>query len=118
MGLFKKKIDIQAFVNMQPTSKFDLKMQCMAIAKGDVDQAEKMYDFLTKDLQLPDITVPPPTRMEQVKNLAGGFFGWVKENKDDLISAYNFIQNIRHGLPINPSSVGDAVEAASLPTVE
>lgn len=98
-----------------PISRFDLKMQCLAIAKGDVEMAEKMYDFLAKDMQgLPELTPTPPSTMEQVKNIAGNMFGWLKENKDDLISAYNFIQSVRSSAPISMvAASGEVAEAVS-----
>lgn len=45
---------------MIPTSKFDLKMQCLSIARGDVDKAVKLYDFVAGGLDIPDVTAPPP----------------------------------------------------------
>ena len=97
-------------------------MQCLATAKGDVAMAEKMYDFLAKDMQsLPDLTPAQPTTMEQVRNIAGNMFGWIKENKDDIIGAYNFFQSVRSGTPIEtvaqmPQEVSAAISA--VPPVE
>ncbi len=82
---------------MTPTSKFDLKMQCLAIANGNVDEAMKLYAFVADDLNIPDIATPPPTTMQQVKAIAGNVFGWVKENKDDIVGIYDFIKSMRAG---------------------
>lgn len=106
----KPKIDYKAMVNIVPTSKFDLKMQCIAIARGNVDEAEKLYNFLAGDIAIPDVTAPAPTIMQQIKETAGGLFGFVKENQGDFIQAYNYIQAIRNGAPIQ-----DAAQAAMAP---
>ncbi len=82
---------------MTPTSKFDLKMQCLAIANGNVDEAMKLYDFVADGLDIPDITMPPPTTMQQVKTMASNVFGWVKENKDDIAGIYDLVRNFRKG---------------------
>lgn len=96
--------------NLVPTSKFDLKMQCIAIARGNVDEAEKLYNFLAGDIAIPDVTPPAPTIMQQIKETAGGLFGFVKENQGDFIQAYNYIQAIRNGAPIE-----DMAAAAQVP---
>ena len=106
----KPKINYEAMANIVPTSKFDLKMQCIAIARGNVEEAEKLYAFLAGDISIPDVTPPRPTLMQQIKETAGGIFGFVKENQGDFVQAYNFIQAIRNGSPV---SVPDAVPAAT-----
>lgn len=107
----KNKIDIQAMANIVPTSKFDLKMQCIAIARGNVDEAEKLYNFLAGDINIPDITPAKPSVMQQIKDTAGSIFGFVKENQGDFIQAYNYIQAIRSGAPIQ--QVADVAQTAS-----
>lgn len=96
----KPKINYEAMANIVPTSKFDLKMQCIAIARGNVEDAEKLYAFLAGDINIPDVTPPAPTLMQQIKETAGGLFGFVKENQGDFVQAYNFIQAIRSGTPV------------------
>lgn len=100
----KPKINYEAMANIVPTSKFDLKMQCIAIARGNVDEAEKLYNFLAGDIAIPDVTPPAPTIMQQIKDTAGGLFGFVKENQGDFIQAYNYIQAIRNGAPIQDAA--------------
>ena len=52
--------------------------------------------------------------MQQVKNIAGSVFGWVKENKDGLLEAYNVVRSLRNG-----SVVETAAEAVTdLPPLE
>lgn len=96
--------------NIVPTSKFDLKMQCIAIARGNVEEAEKLYSFLAGDINIPDVTPPKPSIMQQVKETAGGFFNFVKENQGDFVQAYNFIQSMRSGTPV---PMPDAAPVAS-----
>lgn len=96
--------------NIVPTSKFDLKMQCIAIARGNVEEAEKLYAFLAGDIKIPDVTPPAPTLMQQIKETAGGLFGFVKENQGDFVQAYNFIQAMRNGAP---APIADAAPVAT-----
>ncbi len=109
----KPKITYEAMANIVPTSKFDLKMQCIAIARGNVDEAEKLYKFLAGDIQIPDVTPPAPSIMQQIKDTAGGLFGFVKENQSDFVQAYNYIQAIRSGAPIQTAQAAQA--ATELP---
>lgn len=99
---------------MTPTSKYDLKLQCMATARGDIDLAERMYEFLAKDINLPDIAVPPPSRFEQARQFAGSAIEWLRTNKGEIANVYNFIQSVRRGEPI----VTMASAAAEVPPVE
>ena len=113
----RNKIDLNLMSQILPTSKYDLKMQCIGIAKGNIDEAEKLYNFLAGDLNIPDVTVPPPTRVQQLKETAGSLFGWLKENQGDLVKAYNFIQAVRHGTPISEAVSGVAQAATDLPPI-
>lgn len=112
--IFKKKpkIDYQAMANILPTSKYDLKMQCIAISRGNIDEAMKLYDFLASDLNIPDVTPPPPSVMQQVKDTAGSIFGFIKENQDDFVKAFSFIQSLRQG---NTASAPAASTGTTLP---
>lgn len=109
----KTKIDYKAMVNIVPTSKYDLKMQCMAIAKGNLEEAGKLYNFLAKDLNIPDVIHPKPTVMQQIKETAGSLFGFVKDNQNDFVQAYNYIQAIRTGSPIQAANIADAAQSAA-----
>lgn len=109
----KTKINYEAMANIVPTSKFDLKMQCITIARGNVDEAEKLYKFLAGDINIPDVTPPTPTLMQQIKDTAGSLFGFVKENQGDLLQAYNFMQSMRSGAPIQFSNISEAASVAT-----
>lgn len=113
----RNKIDFNVMSQILPTSKFDLKMQCIAIAKGNVEEAEKLYNFLAGDIDIPDVTIPPLTKTQQFKEAAGSLFGWLKENQGDLVKAYNFIQSVRHGTPVSEAVSGVAQAATDLPPI-
>lgn len=98
--------------NIIPTSKFDLRMQCIAISKGNMDEAERMYKFLAEGLNIPDVTPPAPTVMQQIKDTAGSLFGFIKENQGDFVQAYNYIQSIRNGAAIQTPGIAEAASAA------
>ena len=94
----RNDIDINGIV---VTSKMSLKARCIKVCGNDIERAEKLYDFFAKDIQnLPDFDVPPPSTFEQIKTMAGDVFGWVEQNQDKLIGAYNLIQGFRSGTPI------------------
>lgn len=78
------------------------------ISKGNVEDAERLYKFLSEGIDtLPDFDVIPPTTMQQVKETAGSIFGWVKENQNDILNGIEFIKGLRgKGGNIPPTSSG------------
>lgn len=105
----KKKMEfIQSYI---PTSKAQLIQVAMWYHKGDVQKAQEMVDFYTKNMSLPDFDPVTPTFMQQVKQNAGDIFGWIKENQGDIVQGYQLIYSIiknKGALPI-------ATEAAAEP---
>lgn len=95
---------------IKPTSKTALKMQALLVSNGDVEKAERLYDFLAKDMDdLPTFDIVPPTTMQNVKETAISIFGWVKENQNDIINGIELIKGLRNGgglppttAPVNP----------------
>lgn len=84
-----------------PTSKMTLKMSCIRACNNDVAKASELYEFLVKDIEsLPDFDIRPPSTFDQIKGVAGEIFGWLDQNQDKIIGAYNFIQSARGGAPI------------------
>lgn len=80
---------------IKPTSKMALKQQCIILAKGDLDESKKLYDFLIQDLQnIPDIDPIPMTWMDNFGNNVNKIFEWGRQNQDVLSQAYEFIQGI------------------------
>lgn len=96
-------------------SKMSLKMSCINACKGDVGKAKELYEFLASDIaDLPDFDIPQPTTMQQVQQTFGNIFGWVKENRDDIVQAVGFIQSLRGGNSTAP--VANAAQIPPLPT--
>ena len=77
-----------------------LKMSCLAACNNNVEEAQKLYDFIASDINLPDTDVMPPSAIERFKSGAEGLMGWIGEHKESLIEGYNMIQMIRGGQPI------------------
>ena len=80
---------------IRPTSKATLKMQCLFACKGDLDEANKLYDYFAKDMpELPDYDTPQPTWMDNTKDTVNGLMNWFKDNQDTLAQGYEFIRNV------------------------
>ena len=88
----KKKMEfIQSYI---PTSKAHLIQVAMWYHKGDVQKAQEMVDFYTKNMKLPDFDPVSPTFMQQLKTNASDVFTWVKENQSDIVQGYQLIYSI------------------------
>ena len=71
---------------INPTSKASLKMQCLLVSNGDIEKAEKLYNFMAKDMpDLPMYDPVPPTTIQQIKDGAVNTMNWLKENKEDIM---------------------------------
>ena len=80
---------------LNPTSKASLKQQCLLLANGDMEKAERLYTFMIKDMEdIPSIDPVPPTTMQQFKDGALNTMAWLKENKNDIIDWVGFIQGM------------------------
>lgn len=98
------------------SSKMTLKMSCLAACDNDVAKAERLYDFIVKDIaDLPDFDQPKPTIMQQIKTGADDLFGWLDAHGNDLAKGWNFIQSIRNGAPIQPTNVAPPTDIPPLP---
>lgn len=104
----KRKERIQQMVNMiKPTSKANLKQTCLFLANLDVDKAEKMYDFLIKDVSdIPDVEPAHKPFMQNVGEQATGVLGWFRENQDVLAQGFDFIRGIvsKKGAPASTAA--------------
>ena len=99
----KEKMDV--LKNFVPTSKAQLIQVAMYMNKGDVAKAQEFFDFYARNLDLPDYEPMPATFMQSLKSNANGLFAWLKENQQDLVQGYQFIQSIiknKGVLPIEP----------------
>jgi hypothetical protein len=98
MFLKRNRVDIKM---INPSSKVSLKLSCLASCKGDVEQATKLYNFLADGIEsIPDFDTPTPSTFEQIKQGASQIFKFVKENRQEIVQGYNFIQSLRSGQSI------------------
>lgn len=80
---------------IKPTSKASLKQQCLMLSNLNVEKAERMYDFLVKDMPgLPDVEPASRSFMQNFGEQANGVVGWLRENKDMLGEGVDFIRGL------------------------
>jgi len=97
---------------MRPTSKATLKMQCLMVCKGDIDEAMKLYDYFAKDMpDLPDYDRPQPTWQQNTAQTVNGIMDWLKANGGTLQQAYQFVQQVIANKGVLPTIAADAEEA-------
>ena len=89
---------------INPTSKASLKMQCLLVSNGDIEKAERLYDFMAKDMpDLPMFDPVQPSTMQQVKQTAADTFGWINENQETIIQKLESLGDmVRRALPPSP----------------
>ena len=103
---------IQTYI---PTSKAQLLHVAMWYHKGDMQKAQEMVDYYNKNLKLPDFDPVPPTLFDQVKKNAGGLFSWIKQNQGDIITTYQFVQQVIANKGVVPAI--ETAEEDSLPLI-
>ena len=96
---------------IKPTSKAALKRECLYLSNLDVDKAERMYDFLVKDMDIPDVEPASRSFVQNFGEQASGVFGWFRENQDMIGQAVDFIKGIVS------SRKGGTPPAAPLPPI-
>lgn len=80
--------------NLVPTSKVSLKMSCLHSCNGDIEKAERLYQYLIEGIEdLPTFDPIRPTTMEQAKSLLSDGFTWVKDNQDTIINWVSFFKD-------------------------
>lgn len=90
----KNKIKKEMIRAINPTSKASLKMQCLLVSNGDIDKAERLYDFMAKDMpDLPMYDPVQPTTLQQVKQTAADTFGWINENQETIMNWAGMIRS-------------------------
>lgn len=88
----------------KPTSKTSLKQFCLVVAKGDVEDASKLYDFMIKDMEeLPVFDPVAPTFMDNAKNAVTGVLDFVRDNKDGIAQVSDVVRSIigKRGAAVN-----------------
>lgn len=84
--------------HINPTSKLALKMSCLTACNNDIDQAERLYNFIAGDMaNLPDFDPVKPSIINQITDGANNLFGWLDANGEKLMKGYQFIQAMRGG---------------------
>lgn len=112
--LFRKKfnLDSKMIQNLRPTSKASLKQICLLAAKGNLEEAQKLYDYMIKDMEdLPLFDAPIPSRMEEIKNGLSDTFRWVNDNQEQIFSWIGIIKDL-----FNKNGGGGIPPAAMPPT--
>jgi hypothetical protein len=106
----EKRKKMEFIQNYVPTSKAQLLQVAMYFNKGDIQKAQEMFDFYSKNLNLPDFDPLTPTFMQHVKQNVGDIFGWIKENQGDIMQGYQLIYSIiknKGALPISPETTAE-----------
>lgn len=118
MSWFKgKRKRLEMISAMRPTSKATLKMQCLMVCKGDIDEAMKLYDYFAKDMpDLPDYDRPAPTWQQSTADTVNGIMGWLKDNGPTLQQAYQTVQQLIQNRGILPA-VTPEVPVEPLPPI-
>lgn len=96
-GIRRKKGQriMDAIGMIKPTSKASLKQTCLFLANLDVERAERMYDFLVKDME--EIPAVDPASKPFLANLgeqASGVLGWIRENQDILAQGVDLVRGV------------------------
>ena len=93
----KKQQQLFDRVNMiKPTSKAALKQQCLILCNLNVEEADKMYEFLIKDIgnAIPDVEPTQRPFIQNVGDSASGILGWFRENQDMISQAVDIVKGI------------------------
>lgn len=86
-------------------------MQCLFVTKGNIDEANKLYDYFAKDMpDLPDYDPVQPTWIDNTKDAVNGLMGWMKENQGTLAQGYDFIRAIIQNRALPPITGADIPE--------
>ena len=90
----KNKIDKKMIPHLVPTSKVSLKMSCLHSCNGDIEKAEKLYQYLSEGLEdLPTFDPIQPTTMQQARTILSDGFTWVKDNQETIVNWVSFFKD-------------------------
>lgn len=110
----QKRERIELLQNFCPTSKIQLKQFCQWYYNGDIKKAQELYEYYSKDIELPDFDPVSPTWQQQVKDNANGFMSWIKDNQNTLLQGYEFIRQLIANKGILPTLADDVEETAEV----
>lgn len=107
----RNKIDKDMIRMLRPTSKASLKTTCLLMSNGDIEKAEKLYDFYAKDMQdMPLYDPPTPTWADNTKETLNGLFSFLGNHKDGLTQGYEIIRAMFNARGANLPPLGGAAE--------
>jgi hypothetical protein len=94
MSIFgTNKINPEMVKMISPTSRASLKTTCLLMANCDIDTADRLYEYFTKDMpEIPPYETQPPTFMDSVKTNVNGFLSLIGEHKDSISQGYEVIR--------------------------
>lgn len=103
----RKKMEsmMKALPNLNITSKASLKQFCLLATKCDVEQAERLYEFLIKDMEeLPMFDPVQPTVMQNIKTTANDVLAFFKENGNEIAQGVQIVRGMfgKGGVPASP----------------
>lgn len=91
--------------NMRPTSKIGLKQMCLMSANGDLEKANKIYEYMIKDLDdLPVSDPVMPSRMDQVKSGVSETFNWINDNQNQILLWVDLVLGLVRGKGIRSNT--------------
>lgn len=80
---------------ISPTSKASLKTSCLLMANGDIDKAERLYDYFAKDMpEIPPYDAPTPNWVDSTKDSLNSLFSFFGQHKDGLSQGYDIIRGL------------------------
>lgn len=80
---------------IKPTSKSALKQQCLYLCNLNVEKADKMYDFLIKDMkEIPDVEPDSKSFIQTFGEQANGVLVWFRENQDIIKQGADFFRGL------------------------
>lgn len=69
-------------------------MSCLHTCNGDIEKAEKLYQYLTEGIDdLPTYDPVQPSTMQQAKEMISNGFTWAKENQDTISNIVAFFKD-------------------------
>ena len=107
----RNRISKEMIRAINPTSKASLKTQCLLIGNGDIEQADKLYDYFAKDMpELPPYDPPAPTWVDNTKESLGSLFSFFGNHKDGLSQGYEIIRAMLNARGANLPPLGSTAE--------
>ena len=105
---------------IRPTSKASLKAQCLKACDGNVELAERLYNFMIKDMEdLPMFDILPPSTFSQVKETMSSSFNWIKENQGDIVQGIQMIRALfGKGGGFPPAGAAPQVPVQNIPPIQ